>query len=69
MLIDAGEFAANVGNHPTLGAAVAEAIFMLGMENNGDKVKAASFAPLLRNIAGTQWNYDLINFDSYRLVW
>eukprot|EP00047_Mylnosiga_fluctuans_P023245 m.134491 g.134491 ORF g.134491 m.134491 type:complete len:656 (+) comp9518_c0_seq5:74-2041(+) len=62
-----GEFAANVGNHPTLGAAVAEAIFMLGFEANGDKVKASSFAPLLRNVAGTQWNYDLINFNSSQL--
>lgn len=40
---------------------------MLGFEANGDKVKSASFAPMLNNVNGTQWGYDLINFDSSRL--
>ena len=59
-----GEFAANIGHHMTLQAAVAEAVFMLGFESNGDKVRSSSFAPLLCNVNGTQWGYDLINFDS-----
>jgi len=62
-----GEFAANIGQQTTLQAAVAEAVFMLGFEANGDKVKSASFAPMLNNVNGTQWGYDLINFDSSRL--
>jgi len=65
-----GEFAANgestIGESKmTLQAGVAEAIFMLGFEVNGDKVKAASFAPLLNNLKGTKWPYNLINFDAY----
>eukprot|EP00035_Acanthoeca_spectabilis_P005172 m.110773 g.110773 ORF g.110773 m.110773 type:complete len:704 (-) comp12903_c0_seq1:23-2134(-) len=62
-----GEFAANVGHNKTLRAAVAEAVFMLGFEANGDVVKSASFAPMLNNVNGTQWDYDLINFCSDRL--
>lgn len=62
-----GEFAANIGGHETLQAGVAEAMFLLGFEHNGDKVVASSFAPLLRNVHGTQWAYDLINFNSSRL--
>lgn len=48
-------------------ASVAEAMFLLGFEHNGDKVVASSFAPLLRNVHGTQWAYDLINFNSSHL--
>lgn len=51
----------------TLQAAVAEAVFMLGFEANGDKVKSASFAPMLNNVKQTQWGYNLINFDSSSL--
>ena len=51
-----GEFAANIGHHQTLQAAVAEGSFLLGFEHNGDKVIASSFAPLLRNVDGTQWD-------------
>jgi hypothetical protein len=35
-----GEFAANNGHHKTLQAAVAEAVFMVGFEQNGDKVRS-----------------------------
>jgi alpha-L-arabinofuranosidase len=62
-----GEFAANVGHHMNLQAAIAEAVFMLGFEANGDKVRSASFAPMLCNVNGTQWGYDLINFDASRM--
>merc|ERR1712125_98317 len=62
-----GEFAANVRHKKTLQAAVAEAVFMLGFEANGDKVKSASFAPMLNNVNQTQWDYNLINFDSSRM--
>jgi alpha-N-arabinofuranosidase len=62
-----GEWAANVGGKQTLQAAIAESAFLLGFEANADKVKSSSFAPLLRNVDGTQWAYDLINFDGSRL--
>lgn len=60
----AGEYAANVGTRPTLRSALAEALYMIGFENNADKVKQAAFAPLFNNINGTQWDYDMINFNA-----
>eukprot|EP01106_Pelomyxa_sp_JSP_P012590 TRINITY_DN3526_c0_g1_i10.p1 TRINITY_DN3526_c0_g1~~TRINITY_DN3526_c0_g1_i10.p1 ORF type:complete len:297 (-),score=44.16 TRINITY_DN3526_c0_g1_i10:29-802(-) len=62
-----GEYAANVGAAETLQAALAEAIFMIGFERNADVVVQASFAPLFRHVMGTQWSYDLINFNSSKL--
>lgn len=60
-----GEYAANVGGQKTLQAALAEAMFMIGFERNADKVKQSSFAPLFNHINGTQWDYNLIAFDSH----
>lgn len=48
----------------SLRAAVAEAIFLIGLERNADVVVASSFAPLLNNVHGTRWSYNLINFNS-----
>ena len=31
------------------------------------QVKSASFAPMLNNVNGTQWDYNMLNFDSHRL--
>ena len=63
-----GEYAANKPDGaPTLRAAIAEAIFMLGFERNADVVVASAFAPLLNNVHGTQWKYNLVNFDSNRV--
>ena len=66
-----GEFAANAPVEGvalrSLRAAVAEAAFMIGLERNADMVVASSFAPLLNNVHGTQWPYNLINFDATRL--
>ena len=60
-----GEFAANKPDGaPTLRAAIAESIFMLGFERNADVVTASAFAPLLNNVHGTQWPYNLINFNA-----
>lgn len=61
-----GEFAANSPGEdtPTLRAALAEGIFMLGFERNADVVAAASFAPLLNNVKGTQWAYNLLNCNA-----
>lgn len=39
----------------TLIGAVAEAVFMIGMERNSDVVKMAAYAPLLQHFNSTQW--------------
>ena len=51
----------------TLRAALAEGIFMIGFERNADVVVASSFAPLCNNMKGTQWSYNLINFNASNL--
>ncbi|MDY5576550.1 MAG: alpha-L-arabinofuranosidase C-terminal domain-containing protein [Lachnospiraceae bacterium] len=47
----------------TLGAALAEAAFMTGLEKNADVVVLASYAPLLARMGYTQWSPDLIWFN------
>lgn len=56
-----GEYASR-GN--TLFNAIAEAAFMTSLERNGDVVRIASYAPLLARAGHTQWNPDLIYFNS-----
>lgn len=67
-----GEYAAN--NIPSPGvannengnyfqSALAEAVFLCGLERNGDVVAMSSYAPLL-NLAGChQWRHNLIDFN------
>ncbi|KAL8489175.1 hypothetical protein ACS0TY_025173 [Phlomoides rotata] len=45
-------------------AAVAEAGFLIGLENNCDAVEMASYAPLFVNTNDRTWNPDAIVFDS-----
>lgn len=65
----AGEYAAHCGNgmnRPELNnwrAALSEAAFMIGLEQNGDLVEYASYAPLLARKDYSQWSPDLIWFD------
>ncbi|MCM1184526.1 MAG: carbohydrate binding domain-containing protein [Roseburia sp.] len=68
----AGEYACHIKgragkmNNPaanTLGAALAEAAFLTGVERNADVVVLASYAPLLARMGYTQWSPDLIWFD------
>lgn len=47
----------------TLGAALAEAAFMTGIERNADVVVLASYAPLFARMGYTQWSPNLIWFD------
>jgi len=56
-----GEYASK-GN--TLYNALAEAVYMISLERNGDIVQLASYAPLLAKKGHTQWNPDLIYFDN-----
>ncbi len=59
-----GEYAANIGGGiGNLNNALAEAIFMQGMENNSDIVKMASFAPIFMNETYGGWDYDIIRFN------
>jgi alpha-L-arabinofuranosidase len=48
--------------------ALAEALYMITMERNGDVVRMASYAPLLAKRDHTQWLPDLIYFDNTN-VW
>jgi len=67
-----GEFSAltdktlSLTNLNNLGAAVAEAAWMTGLERNGDVVRMASYAPLFAHIDGWQWKPELIWFDNLR---
>lgn len=74
-----GEWATRVGNPtPTLGAAVADAAFLTGLERNADLIRMLCYAPLLVNVnpayaqypggppyaPGMQWATDLIGYDA-----
>ncbi|KAH6853839.1 glycoside hydrolase superfamily [Chaetomium sp. MPI-CAGE-AT-0009] len=43
---------------------VAEAVFILGAERNGDRVWGTTFAPLFQNLNSYQWAPDLISFTA-----
>ncbi|MFT3789434.1 MAG: alpha-L-arabinofuranosidase C-terminal domain-containing protein [Tepidisphaeraceae bacterium] len=60
-----GEYAAREGA-PTgnLAAALGDATFLMGLEENSDLVTLSAFAPLWANVNGVQWNTDLIGFDA-----
>lgn len=47
-----------------LKAALGEAVFMMGMENNSDVVTMASYAPIFVNVHDRRWMPDLIRFDA-----
>uniref|UniRef100_A0A2P2MIZ0 non-reducing end alpha-L-arabinofuranosidase n=1 Tax=Rhizophora mucronata TaxID=61149 RepID=A0A2P2MIZ0_RHIMU len=48
-------------------AAIAEAGFLIGLENNSDVVEMASYAPLFVNANDRRWNPDAIVFNSAQL--
>ena len=62
-----GEWATREGTPTTnLGAALADAAWMTGLERNSDLVVMASYAPLFVNVSpfAMQWEGDLIGFDA-----
>lgn len=59
-----GEYA-SWGN--TVKNAIAEALYMISLERNGDVVAMASYAPLLAKNGFTQWKPDMIYFDNTRV--
>jgi alpha-L-arabinofuranosidase len=66
-----GEYAANMPlNLPLVSlkpncyqTALAEAVFLAGIERNSDVVVMSSYAPLLSLAEGEQWAHNLINFN------
>ena len=61
-----GEYAARSGSG--ILQALSEAVFMMGLEENGDEVKLASYWPLFGNVNECQWHPNLIYFDNERAM-
>lgn len=61
-----GEFAVNQTYEGQLRAAIGEAMFMLGLERNQDKVKLSSYAPLFQHVNYGSWFPNLIIFDNLK---
>ncbi|MGI6223543.1 MAG: alpha-L-arabinofuranosidase C-terminal domain-containing protein [Prevotella sp.] len=61
-----GEYAVTqgFGNHGSLNAALGEAVYMMGMENNSDVVVMASYAPIFANVNDLKWRPDMIQFNA-----
>jgi alpha-L-arabinofuranosidase len=60
-----GEYATNGGVAAgNMEASLSDAIYIMGMEKNGDLVKMSSYAPLLVNTNDVDWPVNLINFDA-----
>jgi len=61
-----GEYAASLpgGNRTNLETSLAEALYLLSIERNGDVVSMASYAPLIAKEGHTQWDPDLIYFNN-----
>ena len=60
-----GEYATNGGvGRGNMLAALNDAAYIMGMENNGDLVTMSSYAPLFENVNTRHWPVNLINFDA-----
>ncbi len=61
-----GEYAVtdNFGDLGNMNAALGEAVFMMGMENNSDVVVMNSYAPIFVNENDARWRPDMIRFNS-----
>ncbi|RXK85403.1 alpha-L-arabinofuranosidase C-terminal domain-containing protein [Filimonas effusa] len=60
-----GEYATNAGvGKGNMLAALNDAVYIMGMENNGDLVKMSSYAPLFENTNTRHWPVNLINFNA-----
>lgn len=61
-----GEYAvtSNFGEIGNLNAALGEAVYMMGMENNSDVVAMNSYAPIFVNENDARWRPDMIRFNS-----
>ena len=61
-----GEYAVTngYGKLGNMNAALGEAVYMMGMENNSDVVELASYAPIFVNENDARWRPDMIRFSS-----
>ncbi len=63
-----GEYAVNGGNTiASMECAMAEAVFLAGVERNQDIVKLSAYAPLFQNSDYTAWKPNLIVFDNHQI--
>jgi len=63
-----GEYAVNGGNTiASMECAMAEAVFLAGVERNQDIVKLTAYAPLFQNSDYTAWKPNLIVFDNHQI--
>lgn len=65
-----GEYAvtSNFGDIGNLNAALGEAVYMMGMENNSDVVVMNSYAPIFVNENDARWCPDMIRFNSSQVM-
>ncbi len=65
-----GEYAVTqgFGNLGNMNAALGEAVYMMGMENNSDIVPLNSYAPIFVNENDAKWRPDMIRFNSSRVM-
>ncbi|RKW59885.1 MAG: arabinosidase [Prevotella sp.] len=65
-----GEYAVTqgFGKMGNLNAALGEAVFMMGMENNSDIVHMASYAPIFVNENDVHWQPDMIRFNGTQVM-
>jgi alpha-L-arabinofuranosidase len=65
-----GEYAvtSGFGHTGNLNAALGEAVFMMGMENNSDVVAMNSYAPIFVNENNVAWQPDMIRYNAAKVV-
>ena len=65
-----GEYAVTngFGDLGNMNAALGEAVYMMGMENNSDIVPLNSYAPIFVNENDAKWRPDMIRFSSSRVM-
>ena len=65
-----GEYAVTdgFGDLGNMNAALGEAVYMMGMENNSDVVPLNSYAPIFVNENDARWRPDMIRFNSSRVM-
>ena len=65
-----GEYAvtSGFGDLGNMNAALGEAVYMMGMENNSDMVPLNSYAPIFVNENDAKWKPDMIRFSSDRVM-
>ena len=63
-----GEYAVNGGNTiASMECALAESVFLAGVERNQDIVKLTAYAPLLQNSDYTAWRPNLVVFNNHEV--